>query len=183
VAASSRARGPIALALWLAVTVSAVAVVWVGMASVVNSQIGASPELFTPIDRTGTIGAVGDPPGLGASDPAVTPSASPSAPPVQTTTPPAAPPPVSPPGHATPSTAYVLHRYSMVGGVVVAEISGDDAVLVSATPNPGFQMQDWVEDKWLRVDFTDESDISNEYSLFISWNGYSPLVSESGPNS
>lgn len=175
------------LALWLAVTASAVAVVWVGMASVVNAQIGASPELFTPVDRTGPVGAAGDPPGLGGSQPSATatpsPTATPTGPPVLATTHPASPPPVSPPGRSTPSTAYDVHKYSMVGGVVVAELSSDDAVLVSATPNPGFEMQDWVEDKWLRVDFTNESDISDEYSLFISWNGYSPQVSESGPDS
>ena len=187
-AASSRSRGPVVLAVWLAVTASAVAVVWLGMDSVVGAQVDGSPLQLTPVESSGAAGEVlpVDPLGLGVGHPATTAPSPTAGPTVAPRTQAPAPPPGTPnppPSHSSPSTVSDLHRYTMVGGTVVAQIDGDNVNFVSATPNSGYAMQDWIEDEWLRVDFTNDSNNKLVYELFITWNGYSPQVTENGPNS
>lgn len=195
------------LAVWLAVTASAVTVAWFGIDSVVGAQASVFPQLLTPVDASGAAGPVlgagtggegqtgagqtgaGGPssavptpdqgstptPGRGSSSPAVPPSGSPTEPAAQV---PAAPP-------AAPSSADgQVRRFSMVGGVVVAQFDGDTVNFVSASPNSGYRMQDWIEtgQEWLRVDFTESADDDIVYSLFITWNGYSPQWTEAGPD-
>jgi hypothetical protein len=36
----------------------------------------------------------------------------------------------------------------------VLDVGATSVALVSATPATGYAVQDWVEDGWLRVDFT-----------------------------
>lgn len=66
-----------------------------------------------------------------------------------------------------------MHGYTLRGGRVVLALGADAATLVSATPNPGWQMQVWPEDGWLRVTFTSAGAAS---TLFCTWNGHAPAV-------
>ncbi|MCK9897734.1 hypothetical protein [Frankia sp. AgB32] len=47
------------------------------------------------------------------------------------------------------------------------------ARLVSATPDPGWQVPAWQADGWLRVDFSHGGTTS---SCFVTWNGHPPTV-------
>ena len=179
------------LLVWLVVTASAVTVAWFGIDSVVGVEAVVSPQLLTPIDPSGVAGALvaaGQPAtGAGqateqpvpttpvASDPVSSPT------PGQSSTDPGTPP--APPTPSSGSGDDGLRRFSLVGGVVVAQFNGDVVTFVSATPSPGYQMVDWIESgqDWLRVDFTDSTENDIVYSLFITWNGYSPQWTEAGP--
>ncbi|WUH95941.1 hypothetical protein OG900_27030 [Streptomyces sp. NBC_00433] len=88
-------------------------------------------------------------------------------------TPPTRPPPRSAPPPPTPSASGRVHGYTMRGGRVVLALGPSTATLVSATPNPGWQMQVWPQDGWLRVTFTSGASAS---TLFCTWNGHPPAV-------
>jgi hypothetical protein len=45
--------------------------------------------------------------------------------------------------------------------------------LISAIPNPGYAVQAWQGDQWLRVDFAKEDRTS---SVIAAWNGHTPQV-------
>ncbi|HEV2639999.1 MAG TPA: hypothetical protein VGX23_33000 [Actinocrinis sp.] len=196
-ATSSRVGAPIKLAVWLAVTASAVTVAWFGIDSVVGAQAVVAPQLLTPVDASGSEGAVvdggasaggsGTPTArpIATTPPPVTPSATPTA--GHTTAPATTAPPTAGSGTSGttgPSGSGQLRRFSMVGGVAVAQFDGNSVSFVSATPSSGYEMKDWIEtgQEWLRVDFTDSSDAAIVYSLFITWNGFSPQWTEVGPN-
>ncbi|MEV0369175.1 hypothetical protein AB0I10_05030 [Streptomyces sp. NPDC050636] len=66
-----------------------------------------------------------------------------------------------------------VKSYSTVGGRVVLDLRSDSAELVSATPNAGWEMQVWPQDKWLRVDFTSKS---GHTSVICTWNDHPPMV-------
>ena len=63
--------------------------------------------------------------------------------------------------------------------VVVLAISAHFVSLVSATPAAGYSVQNWSASGWLRVDFNEGS---TTYSVFATWNGYSPQVQVVGPS-
>lgn len=66
-----------------------------------------------------------------------------------------------------------MKSYPVPGGKVALDIRPDKASLVSATPDPGWQMQVWNGDQWMRVDFT-KGEQAN--SVFVYWNGHPPVV-------
>ena len=72
---------------------------------------------------------------------------------------------------ASPSTRE--HTYVVRGGRVVLAMTDTAARLVSATPNPGYAVQSWRGDQWLRVDFSKEDHTS---SVIAAWNGHAPTV-------
>ncbi|MEU3571075.1 hypothetical protein AB0E96_22050 [Kitasatospora sp. NPDC036755] len=84
----------------------------------------------------------------------------------------AAPPPTRRPAPTSTATSTVK-SYPIPGGKVALDLKPDRATLVSATPDPGWQMQVWTDGQWLRVDFT-RGDEAN--SVFASWNGHPPIV-------
>jgi hypothetical protein len=75
----------------------------------------------------------------------------------------------------SPSAAPATHDRTYVtgGGRVVLSLTQTAARLVSATPNPGYEVRIWREDEWLRVDFRRGKSVS---SLFATWNGHPPTV-------
>ncbi|SFF83838.1 hypothetical protein SAMN05216251_13157 [Actinacidiphila alni] len=89
-------------------------------------------------------------------------------------------PPKTPPGtpKATASASGDtgnVHSYTVDGGRVALDLAPASASLVSATPNPGWKMQVWTQDGWLRVTFTQTSG-SGSSSVFCTWNGHPPTV-------
>ncbi|MFE4971713.1 hypothetical protein ACFRAR_06305 [Kitasatospora sp. NPDC056651] len=92
--------------------------------------------------------------------------------PASTATPPGRrPAPTTPPAAATATSA--VKSYPVPGGKVALDLRDDRAALVSATPDPGWQMKVWNLEGWLRVDFV-RGDEAN--SVIASWNGHPPIV-------
>ncbi|MFJ7331037.1 hypothetical protein ACIQVN_32950 [Streptomyces cyaneofuscatus] len=101
-------------------------------------------------------------PSPSAARPSRTPSSTPAAPP-------ASPKPAANSGE--------VKGYRTDGGRVVFELGKSSAKLVSATPEPGWSMQVWTNDAWIRVDFSDGGGVDGKtYSVFCTWNGTPPTV-------
>lgn len=184
-------RGLIHAAAWALATAAAVTLSWFGVRSVLRSTAYDPPRAL-PI--TGVPGGQTSPPVASSTHrprPTLSPTAiSPSAL-VRHATTSAAPsksptahatsePPKPPPGTplTTPSASDEtgnVHSYTVNGGRVVLDLQPDSASLVSATPNPGWQMQVWTQTGWLRVTFTPASGAAAS-SVFCTWNGHPPTV-------
>ncbi|MCX4969531.1 hypothetical protein OHA98_33195 [Streptomyces sp. NBC_00654] len=79
------------------------------------------------------------------------------------------------PTAAKPSApAGEVKGYRTDGGRVVLELGRSSAKLVTATPEPGWSMQVWTNDAWIRVDFSDGNGRTD--SVFCTWNGHPPTV-------
>lgn len=107
-------------------------------------------------------------------------AAAPTPQPPQTAAPEHSPTPVAErhpvPSDAGPPSAPgggTVRSYLVPGGRVAVNPRPDSAELVSALPDPGWQLQMWTGDQWLRVDFT-QADSTN--SVFVTWNGHPPDV-------
>ncbi|MGW7350782.1 hypothetical protein [Streptomyces sp. NPDC054784] len=68
-----------------------------------------------------------------------------------------------------------IRSYSVEGGRVAFDLRQDSADLVSATPNPGWDMQVWEGEGWIRVTFTGSGG-SRSTSVFCTWNGHPPMI-------
>ncbi|MFJ6613563.1 hypothetical protein ACIQPT_25160 [Streptomyces sp. NPDC091289] len=125
-------------------------------APLVSSTHRASPSPSASASTSPSAG--GARPSPSASRPSRTPSAPPAKPPAS-------------------STSGEVKSYRTDGGRVVFELGSDAAKLVSATPEPGWSMQVWTNDAWIRVDFSDGGGKDGTtYSVFCTWNGHPPLV-------
>jgi hypothetical protein len=176
-APGGKRRAPLAVAAWLAATAIASAVAWLGVDSVLlpaaenppavlaaGAQDRAAPSpLPSPDAPSGRGSAVSGSAGAAPSHPAASAPVDPR-------------PAVSSPA---PSPASTLSRYETAGGVVVLAIGTHRVTLVSATPAAGYSVQNWSAAGWLRVDF---SQGSTTYSVFATWNGYTPQVQIVGPS-
>jgi hypothetical protein len=163
------------LAAWLAGTALAVGLAWFG-ANMVVRDAGMSPgvQVITvmPASPAPPPTIAPTPPGLPASSAPATPGASGS-------------PTASQPGRSaatgspspstTPSAAAAgtVRSYTLAGGRVALDVSGDSAALVTATPDAGFSVQTWSGTDWLRVDFSSGAQVS---SLIASWYEHAPTV-------
>jgi hypothetical protein len=164
------------LAAWLAGTALAVGLAWFGANMVVRDAgmspgvqvINVAPASPTPqptiappspassaAGTPGTPGASGSPAASQPGRSAATGSPSPS------TTPTAA---------ADPGT---VRSYTLAGGRVALDVSGDSASLVTAMPDSGFSVATWSGTDWLRVDFSSGAQVS---SLIASWYQHAPTV-------
>ncbi|MFE5582944.1 hypothetical protein [Kitasatospora sp. NPDC056531] len=169
-------NGLVQLGAWAAATGAAVALSWLGVHAVLTGAAFEQPTALplpspkadgTPYTATVT------PEQPRSAAQGGTPSASPTAtatrPPAVTA---ATPAPTRRPT-ATATTTSTVKSYPIPGGRVALDIGADKASLVSATPDPGWQMQVWNGDQWMRVDFT-KGDQAN--SVFVYWNGHPPVV-------
>ncbi|MEW2069390.1 hypothetical protein [Streptomyces sp. NPDC007346] len=99
---------------------------------------------------------------------------SPAAPPSRTPSSAPARPLASP---APTADSGEVKGYRTAGGRVVFELGRSSAKLVSATPEPGWSMQVWTNDAWIRVDFSDGGGVDGKtHSVFCTWNGTPPMV-------
>lgn len=173
-------RGLIHVGAWMLATAAAVTLSWFGVHSVL--RVAYDPPRALPVSDLGDAapspaGSTRPPVASSTHRPKPTPTATP------TTTHKASEaqvPPKRPPG--TPrSTASAsgdtgnVHSYTVAGGRVALDLGPTSASLVSATPNPGWQMQVWTLDGWLRVTFTQTSG-GGSSSVFCTWNGHPPTV-------
>ncbi len=154
-------NGLVQLGAWAAATGAAVLLSWLGVHAVLADASFEQPQaLPLPVPPASHSPATPAPP-------ATTPAAAPTP-----STDPASPSPSAPHRPAATSTTPV-HSYLVPGGRVALDLKPDQAELVSATPDPGWQMQNWHGDQWMRFDFT-KGDSTN--SVFVTWNGHPPDV-------
>ncbi|OON77048.1 hypothetical protein [Streptomyces tsukubensis] len=109
----------------------------------------------------------------GAPSPTPTPShAAPAGKPAR----PTPEPPSSPSSSHSPSGK--VKSYPVSGGRAVFSMGASSAQLVSATPEPGWQMRVWKQEEWIRVQF---SKGEQQASIFCTWNGHPPMVERDDP--
>jgi hypothetical protein len=149
--------------MWCGATALAILLVWFGARPVLHNAVFGEPPA-RPV--------VGD-------QPSVLPTATqePSAPPADSST---FATPSRKPSHSaasSPSSAGSDRTYVIRGGRVVLAMTAASAHLVSATPNPDYEVRTWHSDGWLRVDFTKGETTS---TLYATWNGHAPTVQVEG---
>ncbi|MFM9556060.1 hypothetical protein ACKI19_27650 [Streptomyces caniscabiei] len=79
----------------------------------------------------------------------------------------------APTGSGVPADSGEVKSYDTEGGRVVFSLGESDATLVSATPGPGWSMQVWKTETWIRVDFAAGAD---RVSVFCTWHDSAPRV-------
>ncbi|MEE1785959.1 hypothetical protein PUR71_24105 [Streptomyces sp. SP17BM10] len=172
-------NGLVQLGAWAAATGAAVALSWFGVHAVLTGDAFEQPKalpLPSPATGGGPLTPAASPaeersaPQPDGSAQPVSPSAVSSRTPASAAT--AAPTSHRPVPAATTATSSVK-SYPVPGGRVALDIRPDRASLVSATPDPGWQMQVWNGDQWMRVDFTKDNQAN---SVFVYWNGHPPVV-------
>src|ERR1700678_2367838 len=160
------------LAAWLAGTALAVGLAWFGANMVVRDAgmspgvqvitvVPASPAPPPTIAPTSSALPTSSAPGASGS-----PAASQPGPSATTTGP-------SPSTTASAAAAGSVRSYTLAGGRVALDVSGDSAALVTAMPDSGFSVQTWSGTDWLRVDFTSGAQVT---SLIASWYQHAPTV-------
>jgi hypothetical protein len=159
------------LAAWLAGTALAVGLAWFG-ANMVVRDAGMSPGV--QVINVAPASPAPQPTIAPPSNAPVTPSAS-ARPAASQPGPSAATSTPSP--STTPSTAQAagdtVRSYTLDGGRVALDVTGDSAQLVTAMPDSGFSVETWYGTDWLRVDFTSGAQVS---SLIASWYQHAPTV-------
>lgn len=79
----------------------------------------------------------------------------------------------SPSPAPAPSGSGQVKSYGTAGGRVVFDLDRTYATLVSATPGPGWSMQVWKTESWIRVEFASGAD---RVSVFCTWHDGPPRV-------
>ncbi|HEU5425446.1 MAG TPA: hypothetical protein VFU74_01160 [Actinocrinis sp.] len=169
-------RAPLAVAAWAGATAVASAVAWLGVDSVLIPAAVTPPTVLAAGAESSPVPMPSPPAGLGSGSTHVSVGTSPT-PGQHGTSRAASSPSVS--ASPTPSPSSSLSRYQTAGGVVVLAVSAHHVTLVSATPATGYSVMTWGAAGWLRVDF---SQASTTYSVFATWNGYTPQVQVVGPS-
>ncbi|MBD0674929.1 hypothetical protein [Streptomyces sp. CBMA156] len=179
-------NGLVQLGAWAAATGAAVALSWLGVHTVLTGAAFEQPTAL-PLPSAKADGTPHPAPPATEQPRSATQSTTPSpaaSPTTATATTTAATAPHGPapgPTAATPTrrpsptatATSTVKSYPIPGGKVALDLKPDRATLVSATPDPGWQMQVWTDGQWLRVDFT-RGDEAN--SVIASWNGHAPMV-------
>ncbi|MFE4602045.1 hypothetical protein ACFRKE_14435 [Kitasatospora indigofera] len=176
-------NGLVQLGAWAAATGAAVALSWFGVHAVLTGAAFEQPTalpLPSPAakDVAAAESATQSPPAsrVESTPEAALGTATQRAAAPATSTPPPAPAPTTAaaPAAASRKPAETSVRSFLVpGGKVALDLRPSSAELVSATPDPGWQMQVWHGDQWMRIDFSKGGDAN---SVFVTWNGHEPDV-------
>ncbi|MFS2292606.1 MAG: hypothetical protein FWJ90_07845 [Actinomadura sp.] len=155
------------VAVWTATTLTGMAISWAGVSGAMRGTAEATP------DRAAEVPVLqGRPPSPGPSavpsQSSGTPSPSASASPSTRDGSPAAAPGGgrSPSPDASRGPREKVRTYTVKSGRVVLALSDEAARLVSASPDDGFRAKVWRQEKWLRVDLTDDVHGS---AVFATW--------------
>ncbi|WP_202638286.1 hypothetical protein [Bailinhaonella thermotolerans] len=136
-------------AAWLGAAVLASGVSWLGVREVLHGAVFDDPGVVTVVPR-------GERPPLAVSETTLASPAPRSPAPSRTAAPraprPAPTPTRSPRPRATPPAQTDVRSYTVRGGRVALALGPRSARLVSATPNPGYQVKTWRNKGWFRVD-------------------------------
>jgi hypothetical protein len=160
---------PLTIAIaWLCATAAAVGVAWFGVRTVMQDTALPLPQVSVPISVTNP-----DPPAPPVTSAGTTTTVPPSTTIPATTAPRGTSSKTAGSTTTTTTTSGNVQRYTMAGGQVVLDLGPSSATLVSATPANGYAVQDWLENGWLRVDFSSGNHTS---TLIATWNGHPPSV-------
>ncbi|MGW0496965.1 hypothetical protein ACWD0Z_16450 [Streptomyces sp. NPDC003007] len=168
-------RGLVHVLAWLLATGAAVTLSWWGVHTVMAGTAYDPPRAL-PVKA---VDASTREPKASAGAPERTPSAKPrepSTPPPSTSAKPgpAATPSVPSPSPSTaPGASSRVRSYDTDGGRAVFDLGKTAASLVSATPGPGWSMQVWKTESWIRVEFASGAD---RVSVFCTWHDGPPRV-------
>ncbi|GAB7033354.1 hypothetical protein AB0G35_13845 [Streptomyces sp. NPDC021749] len=175
-------RGLVHAAAWTLATGAAVTLSWFGVHTVLSGTAYDAPRALPLSDQVASSEAQADGGGTPQASSTHRPKPSAPAPRPSATGPSAAPshtggtrakrPPTTAPGGGATSGGRI-RSYAPSGGRVVFDLGGSSGELVSATPNPGWEMQVWKQQGWIRVDFTGGG---GHTSVFCTWNGHPPMV-------
>ncbi|MGW5214142.1 hypothetical protein ACWEQO_23795 [Streptomyces sp. NPDC004051] len=77
------------------------------------------------------------------------------------------------PADPAPAASGEVKAYDTDGGRAVFDLGESSASLVSATPGPGWSMQVWKTESWIRVEFAAGAD---RVSVFCTWHDGPPRV-------
>ncbi|MCB5910327.1 hypothetical protein [Streptomyces pinistramenti] len=175
-------RGLMHAAAWTLATGAAVTLSWYGVHTVMSGTAYDPPRALplsaaapSPPDASPQVSSTHRPKPSPSAGPGSSPSGAPPASAAPSRTGSAAPRhrPGTPAGSL--SGGQHVKSWSTAGGRVVFDLRDDSAQLVSATPNPGWEMQVWKQESWIRVDFTGPG----HASVFCTWNGHPPMVQSS----
>ncbi|WP_371481287.1 hypothetical protein [Kitasatospora sp. NBC_00315] len=172
-------NGLVQLGAWAAATGAAVALSWFGVHAVLTGAAFEQPKalpLPSPAAAASSTGpAESSAPATDSAETSAVPTPSASATVGSATQRASAPgsAPTSPQARRSPPAATTVHSYLVPGGRVALDIRPTSAELVSATPDPGWQMQVWHGDQWMRIDFSKDGEAN---SVFVTWNGHEPDV-------
>jgi hypothetical protein len=76
-------------------------------------------------------------------------------------------------GPSSASSVDDVRAYTLTGGNVTLEVTGDTAQLITAVPDAGYSVMTWSGTDWLRIDFSSGAQVS---SLIASWYQHAPTV-------
>ncbi|WP_407552929.1 hypothetical protein QOM21_23440 [Streptomyces sp. Pv4-95] len=185
---SQMQRGLVHAAAWTLATGAAVTLSWFGVHTVLSGTAYDAPRALPLSDRAPSAGSGPDsgisprsssthrPKPSAPSDEDASPSdakaSQPSVPSHSAGAGSRGPSPTAP-GSSSPAGGGQIKSYSTQGGRVVFDMGTDSAQLVSATPNSGWEMQVWKQEKWIRVDFTGGG---AHTSVICTWNDHPPTV-------
>ncbi|TDE36887.1 hypothetical protein [Actinomadura sp. 6K520] len=157
------------IAVWTATTLTGMAISWAGVSGALRGTAEATPDLAAEVPvRHGRPPVSGPSAAPSATSGEPSPSASASASPSR----PGGSPTAAPGGGRSPYPETSrrpderVRTYTVKSGRVVLALSDESARLVSATPDDGFQAKVWRQEKWLRVDLTDDVHGS---AVFATW--------------
>lgn len=174
--------------VWALTTGAAVTLTWFGVDAVLKGTV-YDPPRAVPVSGVSPTWPGGEPEGTPAGDmastarpdttasagsPDATASAAPAAREPATAAPSPTPTPEGEPAAAPPQTmASTLETVSVDGGRAVFDLGAESAELVSATPEPGWEMRVWKQDQWIRVTFSGDG---RELSVFALWHDSAPRI-------
>jgi hypothetical protein len=169
-------RGLVHVLAWSLATGAAVTLSWWGVHTVMAGTAYDPPRAL-PVTAPGATTRASQP--LASSTHRPAPSQSPSPRPSRTPRLPSADPAPAKPAPTTsparPSTTPSGHvkSYDTAGGRAVFDLGAASASLVSASPGPGWSMQVWKTETWIRVEFTSGAD---RVSVICAWHDGPPHV-------
>ncbi|MFI2432392.1 hypothetical protein [Streptomyces sp. NPDC018693] len=162
-------RGLVHLLAWSLATGAAATLSWWGVHTVMAGTAYDPPRALpiTAGGETTTEKPKALPPATSRPSPAPDATSSPSPSPAPSSQAPAKKPSTAPPASGR------VKSYDTDGGRVVFDLGTTSASLVSATPGPGWSMQTWTTESWIRVEFTSGAD---RVSVFCTWHDGPPRV-------
>ncbi|WP_161064550.1 hypothetical protein [Streptomyces sp. HUCO-GS316] len=162
-------RGLVHVLAWSLATGAAVTLSWWGVHTVMAGTAYDPPRAL-PITAAGATTQESKP--LASSTHRPSPSGSPSRR-KGDPSPKPAPTPSRTAAAPSPTASGQVKSYDTDGGRVVFDLDRTYATLVSATPGPGWSMQVWKTESWIRVEFSSGAE---RVSVFCTWHDGPPRV-------
>ena len=178
--------GPVRMGLvragaWAAATAAAVSVSWLGVHRVLGDASYEQPRMLAAAPVTSASSEPPLPAAIATPTQRPTPSSTPG--PTGTATgrthSPGPTAPADPGGSGSAGAPNGrIQGYNRPGGRIVVDMGPSSATVVTAVALPGWEVQQWTGDDWLRVDFMQGK---LDSIFYVTWNGHAPFVQTWGP--